>query len=273
MAGVSAGLEDAHQEGRQGNLDRDSAIPGWTNGRRADRWNTALGLARRLQSRGVSAGQLYMLLDALLSRGWDSDAGLERSNQEAERLVAEQIFVGHAPCTRLVMDRVTQAEGRPADMRRLAATPTICQHGCSRQENLPNGSCCQTYPRSHTVQHDERQQGSGDAHFIRAGSPSNVPGAQESAITRGSLDQRPGALDPRCSQSRQACTSKDRKARVWANSGPYSRGRHHCSSTAAGARQAEQAEAGSLCRLCGQEPAASDLGYPECWECFFGMHR
>ena len=273
MAGVSAGLEDAHQEGRQGNLDRDSAIPGWTNGRRADRWNTATGLARRLQSRGVPAGQLYKLLDALLSKDWNSDAGFERSNQEAERLVAEQIFVGHAPCTRLVMDRVTQAEGRPADMRRLAATPTICQHGCSRQENLPNGSCCQTYPRSHTVQHHESQQGSGDAHFIRVGSPSNVPGAQESAITRGSLDQRPAALDPRRSQSRQECTSKDREARAWAKSGPYSRGRNHCSSTAAGERQAEETEAGPVCRLCGQEPAASDLGYPECWECFFGMHR
>ena len=150
---------------------------------------------------------------------------------------------------------------------------TICQHGCSCQENLPNGSCCQTYPRSHTVQHHESQQGSGDAHFIRAGSPSNVPGAQESAITRGSLDQLPAALDARCSQSRQECTSKDREARAWAKSGPYSRGRNHCSSTAAGERQAEEAEAVPVCRLCGQEPAASALEYPECWECFFGMHR
>ena len=157
MAGVSAGLEDAHQEGRQANLDRDSAIPGWTNGRRAERWNTATGLARRLQSRGVSAGQLYMLLDALLSRGWDSDAGLERSNQEAERLVPEQSFIGHATCTRLVTGRVAQAEGRLANMRRPAATPTICQHGCGRRVNLPNGSCCQTCPGSHTVQYLESQ--------------------------------------------------------------------------------------------------------------------
>ena len=249
-------MADAHQQGRHGNLHRHSAIPGWINLGTADVLNTASDLARSLQFRGVSAGQLYTLLEVLLSIDLNSDTSIERSNQEVERPVAEHIVVGHAPCTRLAMD-----------------TLTICQHGCSCQENLPNGSCCQTYPRSDTVQHDERQQGSGDAHFIRAGSPSNVPGAQESAITRGSLDQRPGALDPRCSQSRQACTSKDRKARVWANSGPYSRGRHHCSSTAAGARQAEQTEAGSVCRLCGQEPAASDLGYPECWECFFGMHR
>ena len=34
MAGVSARLEDAHQEGRQANFDRNSAIPGWTAGRR-----------------------------------------------------------------------------------------------------------------------------------------------------------------------------------------------------------------------------------------------
>ena len=51
------------------------------------------------------------------------------------------------------MDRVTQAEGRPADMRRLAATPTICRHGCSRQENLPNGSCRLTRPRMHVYLH------------------------------------------------------------------------------------------------------------------------
>ena len=118
MAGVSAGLEDANQQGRHGNLHRHSAIPGWTNRGRADILNTATDLARSLQSRGVSAGQLYKLLEALVSRDLHSDTSFERSNQEAERLVAEQIFVGHAPCTRLVMDRVTQAEGRLADMRR-----------------------------------------------------------------------------------------------------------------------------------------------------------
>ncbi len=34
MAGVSARLEDANQEGRQANFDRNSAIPGWTTGSR-----------------------------------------------------------------------------------------------------------------------------------------------------------------------------------------------------------------------------------------------
>ena len=204
-------MADAHQQGRHGNLHRHSAIPGWINRGTADVLNTASDLARSLQFRGVSAGQLYTLLEAIHTIDLNSDSSIERSNQEVERPVAEHIVVGHAPCTRLAMD-----------------TLTICQQGCSCQENLPNGSCCQTYPRSHTVQHHE---------------------------------------------SRQECTSKDREARAWAKSGPYSRGRNHCSSTAAGERQAEETEAGPVCRLCGQEPAASDLGYPECWECFFGMHR
>ena len=249
-------MADAHQQGRHDNLHRQSTIPGEKNLGTVGVMNAATDSAKRLHTQGVSVRQLYDLLQVSHILDMILGSSLQCINQNVERLVAEHIVVGHVPCTRTAMD-----------------TFTMSQHGCRCQENLPNGSCCQTYPMSHAVQHDERQQASGDAHFISAGIPSNVPCAQQSAITSGSLDQRPGALDPRLSPSRQACTSKDRKARVWANSGPYSRGRHHCFSTAAGARQAEQAEAGSLCHLCGQEPAASDLGYPECWECFFGMHR
>ena len=180
MAGVSAGLADAHQQGRHDNLHRQSAIPGQINLGTVGVLNAASDSARRLHSLGVSVRQLHKLLEVSHTIDMNLGSSIERNNQDVERLVAEHIVVGHAPCTRFAMD-----------------TLTISQHGCRCQENLPNGSCCQTYGMSHAVQLDERQQASGDAHFISSGISSNVPGSQQSAIISGSLDQRPRALEPR----------------------------------------------------------------------------
>ena len=187
-------------------------------------WNAASDSARQLHTQGVSVRELYEMLQVSRIMDMILRSSLQRINPNVGRLVAEHSVVGHLPCTRTAMD-----------------IPTMPQHGCRCQENLPNGSCCQTYSMSHAVQLDERQQALGDAHFISLGISSNVPGSQQSAIISGSLDQRPSALEPRLSSSRQACISNDRKARVWANSGPYSRGRYHCPSKVAGARQAEEA--------------------------------
>ena len=83
MGGIEPRPQDATLEDRQAILDGDAAIPSWANDELTERWNAADSLARRLESRGVDAGQVYILLDALLPSGWDSDAGIELSNEES----------------------------------------------------------------------------------------------------------------------------------------------------------------------------------------------
>ncbi len=89
MAGFEPGSQHATLEDRQASLDADAAIPSWATDGLAERWSAADSLAGRLLTRGVDAGQVYILLDALLPSGWDSDAGIERNNQESGWLVAE----------------------------------------------------------------------------------------------------------------------------------------------------------------------------------------
>ena len=219
-------------------------------------WNAASASARQLHTQGVCARDL--------TKQWKISCAVDnilrsihqQINPNVGNLVAEHSVVGHLPCTKTAMN-----------------IPTMPQHGSRCQENLPNGSCCQTSSMSHAVQLDKKQQDLQDAHFISLGTSSNVPGSQQSAIINGSLNQRPSALEPRLLSSKQPCNENDRKSRVRAHSGPYSHGRTHSPSRVAEARPKTKAEAGSLCRLCSQKPAASDLGYPECWECFFGIRR
>ncbi len=126
---------------------------------------------------------------------------------------------------------------------------------------------------SHAVHLDERQKDLENAHFISLEVSSNVPGSPQLENPSSTSYQRPSSLELRDSSSRQACIENQRKSRVRNSSGPYASGQRHRLSTVVGARQEEGVEAGAKCDLCGQKPAASNLVYRECWECFFGMHR
>ena len=219
-------------------------------------WNAASASARQLHNQGVCARDLTRQLQISCAvRDILCSINLQMKPKDGNQ-VAEHSIDGHLPCTETAMN-----------------IPDMPQNGSRCQENLPNGSCCQSSSMSHAVQLDKKQQDLQDAHFNSLGTSSNVPGSQQSAIINGSLNQRPSALEPRLLSSKQPCNENDRKSRVRAHSDPYSRGRTHSPSRVAEARPKTKAEAGSLCRLCSQKPAASDLGYPECWECFFGIRR
>ena len=221
-----------------------------------DVWNAASDAARQLFTQGVSPNMLHAMQNISVTMGKILCANMQHINSIVGRVGEEHGVVGHLPCTKTAMD-----------------IPTMPQHGCKCQENLPNGSCCWTDCMSHAVHLDERQQDLENAHFISLEVSSNVPGSPQLEITSSTLFQRPSSLELRDSSSRQACIENQRKSRVRNSSGPYASGQRHCSSTVVGARPAEGVEAGAICDLCFQKPAASNLGYRECWECFFGMHR
>ena len=200
-----------------------------------DLWNLASAAARHLFTHGVSLNMLHAMQNISVTMGQILLSNMQHSNSSAGRVGEKHGFVGHLPCTKTSMD-----------------IPTIPQHGCKGQENLPNGSCCCTDCESLAVHFDE-----GSPHMQN---PSSA------------LYQFPSVSDPSAS-SRQACTETQCKFRLRNSSGPYASGQRHCSATVVGARPAEGVEAGAICGLCFQKPAASNLGYRECWECFFGMHR
>ena len=217
-----------------------------------DMWNAASAVARQLFNQGVSPNMLLAMKNISVTMGKILCANMQHINSIVGRVGEEHGVVGHLPCTKTAMD-----------------IPTMPQHGCQCQENLPNGSCCCTDCMSHSVDLDERHQDLENAHFISLEVSSNVPGSPQLEITNSSLFQRPSSLELRGSSSRQACIENQRKSRVWNSSGPYARGQRHRLCKVVAARQEEESEAGAKCHLCGQKPAASDLRSRECWECFF----
>ena len=123
MAGLELGSQDARLEDLQAFLDGDAAIHSWATDGFTERWNAARSLARRLQSRGVDAGQVYILLDALLPSGWDSDAGSRLGGDDAAWFLRELGFLGSALFIILFMCRVVEAEASLAGIRRPATMP------------------------------------------------------------------------------------------------------------------------------------------------------
>ena len=268
MAGMEPRSQDARLEDRQASLDGDAAIPSWATDGLTERWNAADSLARRLESRGVDAGQVYILLDALLPSGWDSDTGIELGSEESAWFLRELGFLGSATFTILFMCRVVEAEASLAGIRRPATMPTVCQYGCNRRVNLLNSRCCHTCPMRHTGQCLEMQLGTEDAQCSAEGRSSAMPDDQELAFAMGNLAPRTAALDRRMGRGRRGSTPSNREARARAIAGPYSRTPSDRASTPARERQASEAAAFLWCRLCNQRPCASGLA--ECWTCFLG---
>ena len=240
MGGIEPRPQDARLEDRQASLDGDAAIPSWANDRLTERWNAADSLARRLESRGVDAGQVYILLDALLPSGWDSDAGIELGSDESAWFLRELGFLGSATFTILFMCRVVEAEASLAGIRRPATMPTVCQYGCNRRVNLLNSRCCHTCPMRHTGQCLEMQLGTEDAQCSAERSSSAMPEDQASAFAMGSLATRTAALDRRMGRGRWGSTLSNQKTRARAIVGPYSRTPSDRASTPARERQASE---------------------------------
>ena len=127
-------IGNSHQERLEANLGGDSAVPGWAGVGQAKAWNArATRLARRLESRGVSAEQLFVLLDVVLPTGWDSEAGITLSDEESGWHLRELVSIGSAAAASLRMRRVTQAN---------ASVPR-CKNRCHRAANVPYDTCCQ----------------------------------------------------------------------------------------------------------------------------------
>ena len=137
-------IGNSHQERLEANLGGDSAVPGWAGVGQAKAWNArATRLARRLESRGVSAEQLSVLLDVVLPTGWDSEAGITLSDEESGWHLRELVSIGSAAAASLRMRRVTQAN---------ASVPR-CKNRCHRAANVPYDTCCQACSRPrHTHQ-------------------------------------------------------------------------------------------------------------------------
>ena len=220
-----------------------------------DLWNLASAAARHLSTHGVSPNMLHAMQNISVTMGQILFSSIQDSNSSAGRVGEKHGLCGHFLCATTSMD-----------------IPTIPQHGCKGRENLPNGSCCCTDCESLAVHFDERREDLEIAHFMGLQVSSDVPGSPHMQNPSSSLYQCPSVLEPSAS-SRQACTETQWKSRLRNSSGPYASGQRHCSSTVVGARPAEGVEADAICGLCFQKPAASNLGYRECWECFFGMHR
>ena len=144
-----------------------------------DVWNAASAAGRQLFTQGVSPNMLHAMQNISVTMGKTLCANMQHINSIVGRVGEEHGVVGHLPCTKTAMD-----------------LPTMPQHGCQLQENLPNGSCCCTDCMSHSVDLDERHQYLENAHFISLEVSSNVPGSPQLEITNSSLFHSPTSLEP-----------------------------------------------------------------------------
>ena len=69
MPGQELRSQDARLEKEQTNFGGDADLPSKATDKFKERWDAARRLAAQLQSRGVDAGQVYILLNALLPSG------------------------------------------------------------------------------------------------------------------------------------------------------------------------------------------------------------
>ena len=231
MAGLELGSQDARLEDWQASLDGDAAIPSWVTDGFTERWNAARSLAGRLQSRGVDAGQVYILLDALLPSGWDSDAGIRFGGEDAAWFLREVGLLGSALFTTLFMYRVVEAELSLAAIRRPATMPMDSQGGCNRHVNVLNSSFCHTRPIRHTGQRLEMQPGTEDAQCSAEERFAAMSDEQASGLAMGNLATRTGAFDRRMGRGRWESTFGNQETRSRATGGPYSRTPSHRASS------------------------------------------
>ena len=185
---------NAHQECREANSIGKSEVTGRARDRQAEAWHAATGLARNLELLGLSVRQCYELLDALLPRGWDSEAGIVLSNDESGRRLRELGFLASATAIFLVLGRVAHTDASQAGLLLPAAMPTLCRNRCGRLTNVRDVTCCHTcHMEHHSAQCLERQLTSQDLERNAMRRSSRIHNDQDPALTTNSQAQRGAA--------------------------------------------------------------------------------
>ena len=136
MHGLELRSQDARLENEQPNFGGDAALPSRATDEFTERWDAARGLAAQLQSRGVDAGQVHILLNALLPSGWDSNAGICLGGDAAARFLREMGLLGSALFTTLFIDRVIEAQLSEAVESRTVTMALVSQGQGNGQTNV-----------------------------------------------------------------------------------------------------------------------------------------
>ena len=152
MAGLELRSQDATLKKEQANFRGDAALPSIATDEFKERWDAARGLAAHLQSRGVHAGHVYILLQALLPTGWDSDAGICLSGDAAACLLREMSLLGSALFTTLFMYKVVEARLSGAIEWKSTTMALFSQGQRPGQTNVLKNSQCHLRPRRHIGQ-------------------------------------------------------------------------------------------------------------------------
>ena len=152
MAGNILRSQDVTLKEEHANLGGQSAFPSTATDAFKKRWDAARGLAAQLQSRGVHAGHVYILLTALLPTGWDSDAGICLSGDAAAWLLREMSLLGSALFTTLSMYDVVEARLNGAMAWKSTTMALFSQGQGPGQTNVLKNSQCHLRPRRHIGQ-------------------------------------------------------------------------------------------------------------------------
>ena len=136
MAGLELKSQDARLGNEQADFRGDAALPSRATDEFTERWDAARGLAAQLQSRGVDAGQVHILLNALLPSGWDSNAGISLGGDAAARFLREMGLLGSALFTTLFIDRVIEAQLSEAVESRRVTMALVSQGQGNGQTNV-----------------------------------------------------------------------------------------------------------------------------------------
>ena len=230
MARLELKSQDARLGNEQADLRGDAALPNRATDEFTERWDAARRLAAQLQSRGVDAGQVYILLNALLPSGWDSNAGICLGGDAAAWFLREMGLLGSALFTTLFMYSVVEAElSEAVDWR--TATMAMVSHGQGNgQANVLNDSDCHHRARRHTGQRVGVQPATEDVQcFAEEGVA--VLDEQASGSDIGNLSTRTGQSLRRLARSRGEGTFCEQETRSRAPDRPYSRSPSHIASS------------------------------------------
>ena len=152
MARLELKSADARLGNEQADLGGSAALPNWATDDFTERWDVARTLAAQLRSRGVDAGQVYILLNALLPSGWGSNAGICLGGDAAARFLREMSLLGSALFTTLFTHSVFEAELCEADDCRTASMASVSDGQGNEQANVFHDSDCHQRASQHTVQ-------------------------------------------------------------------------------------------------------------------------
>ena len=163
MAGNFLRSQDVILKEEHANLGGQSASSSTATDAFKKRWDAARGLAAQLQSRGVHAGHVYILLTALLPTGWDSDAGICLSGDAAAWLLREMSLLCSALFTTLSMYDVVEARLNGAMAWKSTTMALFSQGQGPGQTNVLKNSQCHLRPRRHIGQQAGVQPSSENA--------------------------------------------------------------------------------------------------------------